>query len=209
MTCIGRLETVYRILGTEAEAGIDYNILFQGCKATHLKASLFDVDNAGGEVCTDDLAVYSCRDTGRAAVPFWRLMLLVQMQGTLSGGRSTCCLPYSYDNRKEPPERVRFTAWSLTKHGQETLAVLVGAFRAYPTILTRLMPQDAREDDRVGLGYAATSEQRLRAVFSLGCTLVDHRELSDAQLLPLWNAILALCNGGKFSRQQVGCEYNC
>ena len=205
-TCVERLETEYRILGTEGEAGVDYKSLFDGCKATHQKArALLDDlehDAAGEQVCTDDLVIYSCRRRGREGMHFWRLMLFVQMQGTLSG-MGTCCLPYYYDNREEPPGRVRLTAWSLTKDGQDTLAVVVGAFRAFPAILTRTMP--ALEDERVRLDPTATAEQRLRAIFALGCSIVDHTELSNAQLQSLWKAILALCNARPCELESAVC----
>jgi hypothetical protein len=191
-SCIDELETRYRIWGTEGEPGVNYDELFAKCRKGHTKAASVLV--AGAEDHSMDLsnlAVYGCRVGGRVGMAFRRLMLFVQMQCTLCAGMA-CCTSTVYDNWMEPPDRVRFTVWSLTPYGQEILATLIPAFRNFPSILTRLMPQHT--DMRVGLDEKATAEQRLRALFSFGCTLIDPTELSDEQLRALWNAILALCN---------------
>ena len=171
-------------------------------RAPRGEGGLANIEEEAGELEKDSLSFYSCSDGGATGWAFRRFFAFVKMDLDLRG-KPNAVQYVEWDLRRGSSARERVRVWVVDGEGRKAMAGVECVARSKPRLLTSLKGgskggSGGKDVVSAGLARKATSAERLRAVFALGCTpmcaLVDVEALEVSQLATLWQAVVTLCS---------------
>ena len=153
-----------------------------------------------GQSPSPKLQLLVCHKGGRVGGAFKRLMLLTAMHGAYRS-RSAACHSFKYRKTRDHHYQ---TVWVLDDFGVKNLDEVISYAKNNIVALFKPNPTDIISGAPLPpSAFHSTRETRMRAVFALGVTplamLIDESLHTEAQLLTLWEAVIALCDLGPAS----------